>query len=85
MEPVVLFRKIQEDDIGKVIGKGGHTIKKLSQDFNVNISIGKWYEKNKSERGSGKYEEVCDAVIVSGTMTNACESVEVVGQICDNK
>ena len=44
---IKIFHEVKSGNVGKIIGKGGHVIKKLPSDHNVFISVGKWYEKVK--------------------------------------
>ena len=56
--------EIQQKDIGKVIGKAGYTIAKLTNDYNVRMTIGKWCEPKKDKRD--EITEIMDAILIKG-------------------
>ena len=72
------FMEIDKKDIGRVIGKAGSTISKLTSDFKVSMSIGKWLERSKDDRDS--FVEITQAVLIGGKndRVKACHSA-----LCD--
>lgn len=59
-----VLMEIQQKDIGKVIGKSGYTIAKLTNDYNVKMTIGKWCEPRKDKRD--EITEIMDAILIKG-------------------
>jgi len=80
---IKVFVDVNKDDVGKVIGRGGHIVKKLSTDNNVTINIGKWYEK--AGRNSDDYREVCSGILVKGDYSNVITTRDAIQKICDTK
>jgi hypothetical protein len=70
--------KVPNQAVGSIIGKRGHNIKDLTSTFNVSISVGKWYEKQRNDDFSERF----DAVIISGKIDNVRQSAERVNDIC---
>ena len=77
-----VYHAVKPASVGKIIGRGGHVIKKLATDYNVNISVGKWYEK---VRGSDKHEEISDAVTLTGSIGDINDAINEIEKICDSK
>ena len=78
---IKIFHEVKSGNVGKIIGKGGHVIKKLASDHNVFISVGKWYEKVK---GSDKHEEISDALTIVGAPSDISAVVAEINEICDS-
>ena len=64
---------MQQKDIGRIIGKAGIMISKLTKENNVQMTIGKWLEPTKENRD--EYDEI-HGVIISGRNDNVkfCQS-----------
>jgi predicted PilT family ATPase len=67
---MVLF-KLHHKDIGKVIGRSGSTISKLSSSYSCKLTIGKWLIPKKDNRD--ELEEAVDGVLIEGTFANICK------------
>jgi transcription antitermination factor NusA-like protein len=80
---IKLFVDVNKDDVGKVIGRGGHIVKRLAADNKVTINIGKWFEK--SGRTSDDYKEVCSGIIVKGDVDDAMNTRAAINKICESK
>jgi predicted RNA-binding protein YlqC (UPF0109 family) len=59
-----VFMGIDKKDIGRVIGKAGSTISRLTTEHEVTITVGKWLEPLKEDRDS--YVEKCQALLIAG-------------------
>jgi len=76
---VGVLENIKKEKIGKVIGKGGHVIKKLTSENTVKMSIGKW-----SEKVPGKVEEYADkfeGVLIQGRHDRVLKTSKAVRDI----
>ena len=71
--------EIQQKDIGKVIGKSGFTIAKLTNDHKVQMSIGKWCEPKKERRD--ELAEIMDAVLIKGNSQKVQEAIKSIQTI----
>ena len=71
-----VLMEIQQRDIGKIIGKSGFTIAKLTNDHKVKMTIGKWCEPRKDNRD--ELTEIMDAVLIKG---NSAQVREVMAKI----
>lgn len=82
---------IEKANIGKLIGRGGRTIKQISIDHGVKLSIGQWIEAKKEYREdvkdllTGKCDKLTDAVIVIGELTNVQEAIRVINLSLSNE
>ena len=67
------FMPIQQKDIGRIIGKAGNNISRLTKEFRVDITIGKWLEPKAGNKET--FDEKTHAIIISGTstQTKACQ------------
>jgi hypothetical protein len=77
--------KLQPNEIGRVIGKSGFMISKISDDNDVSMSIGKWLTPKKDDRD--QYEEVLDGVMIEGMSDNvrkAMMKVEDIIKSCES-
>lgn len=63
-----VFLEIEKNQHGKVIGRGGHVIKGLTSNNNVEMSMGHWCEKDKS----GELKIMSSGTLISGVLSNIC-------------
>ena len=71
--------EIQNEDIGKIIGTGGHIIKDISSKHKVKLLIGKWFEKRKGKSDKkSEYEEKFDGVVICGNASNVIDAIDSV-------
>lgn len=68
-----------ENDVGRVIGKSGSVISKLSKENDVVLTIGQWYEPKRENRK--EYEFKTDAVLVSGSVNNINKATKLISDI----
>lgn len=72
MKDLKAFVQIEPDFIGRIIGKGGHTIKKLVSENDVEISVGCWCEKDKDK----ELKIISDGVLVNGSLAHIKNTIE---------
>ena len=53
---------LKSEMIGRVIRKGRNVIKKITEDSNVSLSLGKWFKSS----GEGREYSAFDGVLVTG-------------------
>ena len=62
---------------GRVIGKGGNVIKRITEENSVTMSLGKWSDSNTK----GKDEPAFDGVMISGLSGNVHKAMCKVNEI----
>ena len=62
--PVKAFVPVEQNEIGRIIGKAGSTIGRLSREFKVDIVVGRWQEPKMGSRED--FEIKTHAIIISG-------------------
>ena len=62
--PVKVFVPVEQREIGRIIGKAGSTIGRLSRDFRVEIAVGRWQEPKAGSRED--FELKTHAIIING-------------------
>jgi hypothetical protein len=70
---------LAELDVGKVIGRSGSVISKLSKENSVTMTIGRWSEPKRSNKRD--FEVITDAVLVKGNVTNVKNVQEMVADL----
>ena len=73
--------KIEKKDIGKIIGKSGSTITRLSKDFGVNLNIGKWSEPKRENKE--EFEQKMDGVLIMGNSNDVKEAAHAIRNLLD--
>ena len=76
---VKAFLPLRQDKIGRVIGKGGNMIKKITDETNVIMTFGKWTEstgKGREEKDSSQ-----DGALISGLTDNVQKALNLVAEI----
>ena len=82
LENVRHFVEIPKENVGKVIGRNGRNIKKLSETHGVKITIGNWFECSKEVREeinkfmSDRCENFMDALILTGLSQDVIEAAK---------
>ena len=71
--------QIKRDVIGKVIGRGGNVIKKISDSNDVKMTIGKWCEQDRENRSD--LNVLFDAVLIVGNSKNVKKAMEMVNDV----
>ena len=68
---------LKSEMIGRVIGKGGNVIKKITEESNVSMSLGKWCESS----GKGREDSAFDGVLITGWSDNVKRAMDKVTDI----
>ena len=81
---VTCITEIEKSSIGKLIGRGGRTIKQISADYGVKLSIGQWIEAKREFRDelkdllAGKCDKMTDAVVVDGDLAQVQAALKII-------
>jgi hypothetical protein len=70
---------LKRDTIGKVIGKGGNVIKKISEVNNVKMTVGKWCEQDRENKSD--LNVVFDGVLIKGQSNDVKNAIQSVTDI----
>ena len=78
-EMVSLIVQVPKEAIGPIIGKKGYNIRELTSEYDVKMSVGKWFERG---RGSTQdYTERSDAIVITGELCKAQKSAAKIRQM----
>ena len=72
---------IKAEMIGRVIGKGGNVIKRITEETNVSMTLGKWSESS----AKGREEPAFDGVLISGLSGNVRHAMSMVREIVNRE
>ena len=70
---------IKQEMVGRIIGKGGSVIKRLTDDYNVKMSFGQWKEKANEAREVEP--KMFTAVMIRGLISNVERVIPVIKDI----
>ena len=75
--------EVQHSQIGKVIGKSGGMINRISRDFNVTLNIGKWSEPKKDNRD--EFDDVMQAVLITGLSNDVKKAIKFIENLLSSE
>lgn len=73
------FVPVKAANIGKIIGKNGSVVKKITETFDVKVKFGRWAEPSKDNKNEFD-EQICGALVI-GKYIDASEAIEKIRSI----
>ena len=75
--------QVPKEALGPIIGKKGHSIREITSQFDVKLSVGKWFERTKGSVGNQEYTERSDAIVITGQFSRTQKCADKLKQLAN--